>query len=1073
MIRWRLIGLLASVTGLWALGARAADKPVIAPPAEWVKPSVVSLTPSKATAGAAVGVILEDLQLNFTADTQASYWEFVAKAQTPQGLAALGTLAPAWNPDTDRLIIHKVHIIRDGKVIDVLAAGKTFSVLRRESRLEQATLDGTLTAAMQIEGLQVGDLLDVAWTIERTDPVLKGHIQEDLLLNAPPGAAIDVRAQWPSKAGVAVRGSDWGPALEVKAQNGLTTASMRIDDAPEVILPKGAPARFLRGREVQISNFASWSDVSVLMAPLYEMAARLAPGSPLQAEIARINALSSDPKVRAAAALALVQDDVRYVLLALNGGGLKPASADITWERRFGDCKGKTVLLLALLRGLGVEAEPALVSTAAGDGMETRLPTLAAFDHVLVRARIDGRDYWLDGARTGDRRLDAIRTPPFQWALPIREAGAKLVALERSPLALPEGQVDLHLDASAGVTSPAKANGETVLRGDAANQVRLSLANLTEDQRQQALKAYWSNQYSFIDPKTMSAGFDTASGEEKLTFDGTAKLDWTSNGYEADGANLTGKPDLERRNGPHRDAPYAVNFPSDELRTETIILPHGGKNFTVAGKDIDETVGGMAFSRKAAIRNGVFTLQTRSRSVAAEFPAAGADKVAARLTELSKSAVFVVPPDAAAKAAGPAGFDEAVEAGAKALNCNCHSDALAALDRAVKLNPKSVRAYALRSMAHLGLGEVDAARQDDDAALALDGGNEDALLAKGDLAGHDGRWTVAIVDYTQAADAAPGDYVPRVRRIVAFQEMHDEASALADSDDALKALPHEQHLHQVRGLVLARLKRSEEAIAEAKEIAASDPKDDVLQRSSAEVLWAAGHKAEALAAMDRVVALKPTPANYMTRSQFRDSTDFDGAEVDARAALKLEPMFGSALAGMAWIEQNRRHFAEAKGWYDRLVATQPDKNRFLADRGGVELQLGQTTEAKADFAKVRQLSAAQPESLNALCWSAATNNFELAQALIDCDMAIKLAPRAADILDSRAFVLLRLGRDDDAINQYDAAINLDVGHPSSFYGRSLAERRKGRIADADRDLAAALAIDKGIVDQFKGYGLTR
>jgi transglutaminase-like putative cysteine protease len=51
---------------------------------------------------------------------------------------------------------------------------------------------------------------------------------------------------------------------------------------------------------------------------------------------------------RAEAALALVQDRVRYVALAMGAGGYVPADAAETWSRRYGDCKGKTALLLVV-----------------------------------------------------------------------------------------------------------------------------------------------------------------------------------------------------------------------------------------------------------------------------------------------------------------------------------------------------------------------------------------------------------------------------------------------------------------------------------------------------------------------------------------------------------------------------------------------------------------------------------------------------------------------------------------------------------------------------------------------------
>src|SRR6202012_5880222 len=124
-----------------------------------------------------------------------------------------------------------------------------------------------------------------------------------------------------------------------------------------------APSRYGIMRIAEMSDFASWADLAQLMMPLYEKAATLgANDSALRKEMDAIAARSADPKARAEAALALVQDRVRYVFLGMNDGGLVPADAETTWQRRFGDCKGKTALLLALLHGLGIDAEPVITS---------------------------------------------------------------------------------------------------------------------------------------------------------------------------------------------------------------------------------------------------------------------------------------------------------------------------------------------------------------------------------------------------------------------------------------------------------------------------------------------------------------------------------------------------------------------------------------------------------------------------------------------------------------------------------------------------------------------------------------
>ncbi|MGI9170276.1 MAG: DUF3857 domain-containing protein, partial [Caulobacteraceae bacterium] len=388
----RLIPALIAL--LWAQAAVAADAPQIAPPPLWVRSELdTAATPSASAASstAATQNLLVDEQVRFGPSSTSLYFESVARAQTAQGLAALGTVALPWKPDTGTLTVHKVNILRGGQVIDALA-GKSFTVLRRETNLESAMLDGVLTATLQVEGLRVGDALDLAVTYDGADPVLKGHSEMISPLSA--GMAVDrlkLRALWARPKVMRWRAGDGLPTPKVSRGGDQSELVVDMRAVEPLAVPKGAPSRFGHAREIEFTDFNSWADVSALFAPLYAKAATLAPDLPLRAEAARIRAASSDPAVQAAAALVLVQDKVRYVFLGMNDGGLTPADADVTWSRRFGDCKGKTALLLALLKALGIEAQPALAASTAGDGLETRLPTAGIFDHVLVRAAIAGK----------------------------------------------------------------------------------------------------------------------------------------------------------------------------------------------------------------------------------------------------------------------------------------------------------------------------------------------------------------------------------------------------------------------------------------------------------------------------------------------------------------------------------------------------------------------------------------------------------------------------------------------------------------------------------------------------------
>jgi hypothetical protein len=316
--------------------------------------------------------------------------------------------------------------------------------------------------------------------------VLKGHVEA--MFGAWDGIPIglaNASLQLPSNLRVNVRQTADLPRPKRNSTGGLDTLELTATDVQPLVPPKGAPGRFTIGRFAEASDFSSWADLADLMLPLYQTASAIPASGPLHDEVEKIRAGSADPNVRAAQALALVQDRVRYVALLMGQGGYVPATAEQTWSRRFGDCKAKTALLLGILRSLGIQAEPVLVQTKLGDMIADRLPMIALFNHVLVRAHIAGKDYWLDGTRTGDTSLETIEIPDFGWGLPLIKQ-AQLVHLVPRPLQRPSYEQLVDIDASGGVYADAPITIEEVYRGDTAVALNALYSAASSDQRDQA-----------------------------------------------------------------------------------------------------------------------------------------------------------------------------------------------------------------------------------------------------------------------------------------------------------------------------------------------------------------------------------------------------------------------------------------------------------------------------------------------------------------------------------------------------------------------------------------------------------
>jgi len=355
--------LIAGSAGAQTDQVRRGVKP------DWAVPSPALSVPDSPSGP--VFIRRQDIETHLDAKGQAQYLGYRVKILQSSALE-LGNIAIAWSPAAGAPIVHDIQLYRDGQVIDVLK-NTSFEILRREDQLEAARLDGTLTAVLRVPDLRVGDELEVDLTTFTRDPTL-GHKEAGLLLLTPSPAP-----------GRYHLGLSWDRGLKPTFTStpdmipAMVQSERAIDfhfDNPGIISPpKDAPARYQWQRAIQYSDFPDWAALSHQFAPLYTKAATLAADSPVKREASRIAAAHIPALERASAALKLVQQDVRYIYVGLNGGNLTPASAEETWQRRYGDCKGKTALLLALLSELGIEAEPVIVnSSGADDGLDQRLP---------------------------------------------------------------------------------------------------------------------------------------------------------------------------------------------------------------------------------------------------------------------------------------------------------------------------------------------------------------------------------------------------------------------------------------------------------------------------------------------------------------------------------------------------------------------------------------------------------------------------------------------------------------------------------------------------------------------------
>jgi tetratricopeptide (TPR) repeat protein len=596
--------------------------------------------------------VVFDKQTKFEKGEQFYYVEIAMRAQSAEFLAEIGkVLRGYWQPDRGDLTIHRLEILRDGKLINALETGTKFEVIRQEQGLNDQMINGVLTAVAQIEGLRVGDIVRYSFTTSTTNSALQGRAET--VMGLPAGdfeTDYDrTRLIWPKTETVnhKIYGDKITSELVEKDGQMVLTLPGIAPKQPEY--PTDAPNRFQINPNVMASQFGSWQEVSKVAVALYQPKGLIAPGSELAAEIGKIRQAANDPMQQTALTVRFVQDKIRYLYNGLGFGNYNPQSPDETWKLRYGDCKAKTLLLLAMLHELGIEAQPVLVNLNDQDGVSTMLPGFQAFNHILVRAKVDGKTLWLDGTGSGTRLADMTDVPPHRYGLPLSAEGSDLEQLGITKPGRPFQDITLRYDASTALSLPAFFEVEMKLRdSDGLGLVSAQTQNTPEAFRV-ALEEVASKYV--IESLITEAKFhyDEDSGEAHITAKGLSYLDWSrKKGFIEHKlwSTIDSKAiDADRKRKEWRTIPLDLGDGWHYRENTLITLPKASEPFKLEGTAVlNETVGGYALDRATAITDGKISFGEEYYLKQWELPASEIATENRKLSRLQKDALKVIAP---------------------------------------------------------------------------------------------------------------------------------------------------------------------------------------------------------------------------------------------------------------------------------------------------------------------------------------------------------------------------------------------------------------------------------------------
>jgi transglutaminase-like putative cysteine protease len=201
---------------------------------------------------------------------------------------------------------------------------------------------------------------------------------------------------------------------------------------------------------------------------------RMVPDAAVTAAAREITAGASEPMEKIRRIYEFAQGKVQYVAIALGIGGWQPHASGQVLRHRYGDCKDKATLMVAMLQAVGLVGYPVLILTR-DDGLTDRDYPSAAFNHAIVAVPVPDGYLFMDPTSEKTPFGDLPWTDQGVPVLVVREDGRG--DLVETPLFPPERN-RRHRLVTATINAAGDLTGDYII--DVWGQRRSDMADLLE-----------------------------------------------------------------------------------------------------------------------------------------------------------------------------------------------------------------------------------------------------------------------------------------------------------------------------------------------------------------------------------------------------------------------------------------------------------------------------------------------------------------------------------------------------------------------------------------------------------------
>jgi hypothetical protein len=338
--------------------------------------------------------LLDDGVVRLEADGRGTRtYRQVIQILTQQAAEQFGEQVFSYSSSREKLTINWLRVVRpDGSVVSAQptheqesgAPTALESPIYSDAKLHRATLGGVTP----------GTLVDWSYTVETLKPVMPGDFfsawsvtngrltrRSRFVVDVPQALAPRIRER---------NVHFERRTVESRGRRVYTWATAEVPKPPDAE-PYAADSNDVYVN-VTVGPPVGWSDVARWYAGLSHDRYTVTPALDERlAEVVR-GQPTRDDSLRAV--YRWVAQDFRYVSVSLGLAGYQPRMPAAVLETKYGDCKDKATLFVALARRMGFHAYPVLLNLSGG--VDSTLPTTQQFNHMIAAVERPGGYTYLD-----------------------------------------------------------------------------------------------------------------------------------------------------------------------------------------------------------------------------------------------------------------------------------------------------------------------------------------------------------------------------------------------------------------------------------------------------------------------------------------------------------------------------------------------------------------------------------------------------------------------------------------------------------------------------------------------------